>query len=109
MAVADPAVEIIKDAVIPPFGGPVTFEYPENIPSAFLSTNIYSETFKTLLLLHIITYLHTQGSPLHTQGSPQRILAHCGETNPLNVETRDYREKVQSVDGTGHVCSQEIR
>ena len=35
MAVTDPAVEIIKDAVIPLFGDPVTFEYPDNIPPVF--------------------------------------------------------------------------
>ena len=35
MAVADPAIEIVKDIVIPLFGEPITFEYPENIPSIF--------------------------------------------------------------------------
>ena len=60
MTVADPAIEIVKDAVIPLFGEPVTFEYPGNIPSVFyrwlISTNIYLETVRVSLLLHIITY-----------------------------------------------------
>ena len=36
MAVTDPAIEIVKDTVIPLLGDPVAFEYPGNIPSAFL-------------------------------------------------------------------------
>ena len=49
MAVTDPAIEIVKDAVIPLFGDPVAFEYPGNIPFAFLPVvNQYKHLFRSL-------------------------------------------------------------
>ena len=59
MAFTEPAVEIIKDAIIPLFGDPVTFEYSDNIPLVFSQVvNEYKHLFQALLRWHIITYLH---------------------------------------------------
>jgi len=36
MAITDPAVEIVKDAIIALFGGPITFEYPKDVHTSSL-------------------------------------------------------------------------
>ena len=71
MAVADPAIEIIKDAVIPLFGDPVTFEYPDNIPPVFFQVVNECKNLLQNLPGSTIAYHHIpmQGSPskwMHT-------------------------------------------
>ena len=81
MTVADPALEIVKDAVIPLFGEPVTFEYPGNIPSVFLPVvNEYTHLFRNSPGFTTIAYHHIpiQGSPVRVP--PRRIPAHYRET-----------------------------
>ena len=48
MAVTDPAVEIIKDAVIPLFSDLVTFEYSDNIPPVFFQVVTVVTEYKQL-------------------------------------------------------------
>ena len=83
MAVTDPAIEIVKDAVIPLFGDPVAFEYPRNIPSAFLPlVNQYKHVFRSLPGSTTIAYHHiiipTHGSPVCVP--PRRIPAYYRDT-----------------------------
>ena len=81
MAVTDPAIEIIKDAVIPLFGDPVTFEYPDHIPPVFSQVvNEYKHLFRNLPGYTTMAYHHipTQGSPVRVP--PCRIPAHYRET-----------------------------
>ena len=81
MAVTDPAVEIIKDAVIPLFGAPVTFEYPDNIPPVFSQVvKEYKHLFQNLPGSTTMAYHHipTQGSPVRVPLC--RIPAHYKET-----------------------------
>jgi len=35
MAVVDPAINVVNDAVIPLFGGPASYEYPSHVPDFF--------------------------------------------------------------------------
>ena len=87
MAVTDPAIEIVKDAVIPLFGEPVAFEYPGNIPSAFLPVvNQYKHLFRSLPGSTTIAYHHipTHGSPVRVP--PRRIPAHYRDTVEKQIQ-----------------------
>ena len=72
----------------------------ETFPRPFCQ---YKHLFRSLPGSTTIVYHHipTHGSPVHVP--PRRIPAHyrdTGETNSTNTGTRDYRGKLQSLDGT---------
>lgn len=76
MAIVDPAIEIVQDAVISLYGEPVTCEYPENVPTTLLPlVDEYILLFRNIPGSTTIAYRHisTQGSPVHVDTVEKQI------------------------------------
>ena len=81
MAVEDPALNLVNDAIIPLFGGPASYEYPSHVLDPFRDViNEYSNLFHTVSGSTTLAYhqIPTQGYPVCIP--PRRILVHYKAT-----------------------------